>query len=139
MKTKKNQLLSTITLLLFLVTTPLLFGQETTSVNVGIFDFETETIDYGTLNKNDDGNRVFTFVNKGNAPIIISNIKSSCGCTVPSYSKKPILPGEKGEIKVKYATNRVGSFSKTITILSNSKQPQKQLKIKGKVLNNTSI
>ncbi len=81
----------------------------------------------------------FVFVNKGNAPIIISKIKSSCGCTVPTYSKKPILPGEKGEINVRYATNRVGAISKTITVLSNASEVQKPLKIKGKVLNNTSI
>lgn len=139
MKTKTKQLFTTVIVLFFFATTSLLVAQETTNSKVGVFEFETETIDYGTINKGDDGNRTFTFVNKGNAPIIITKIKSSCGCTVPTYSKEPILPGEKGEIKVKYATTRVGAFSKTITVLSNAEKPQKPLRIKGKVLDKTSI
>lgn len=138
MKTK-TQLLSIYSFLLCLLTYSNAFSQDKSDAKVGVFDFETETIDYGTINKNDDGNKTFVFVNKGNAPIIISNIKSSCGCTAPSFSKKPILPGEKSEIKIRYATSRVGPFSKTITILSNAGQTKKQLKVKGKVLDNSSI
>lgn len=138
MKTK-TQLLSIYSFLLCLLTYSNAFSQDKSDAKVGVFDFETETIDYGTINKNDDGNKTFVFVNKGNAPIIISNIKSSCGCTASSFSKKPILPGEKSEIKVRYATSRVGPFSKTITILSNAGQTKKQLKVKGKVLDNSSI
>ena len=135
MKTKKrNQFLNSYAFLLCLFISSFAIAQDKSDLKVGVFEFESETIDYGTINKDEDGNRTFVFVNKGNAPILISNIKSSCGCTVPSFSKTPILPGESGEIKVKYATSRVGSFSKTITVLSNSDQPQKQLKIKGKVL-----
>ena len=136
MKTKKrNQFLNSCAFLICLFISSFAIAQDKSDLKVGVFEFESETIDYGTINKDEDGNRTFVFVNKGNAPILISNIKSSCGCTVPSFSKTPILPGESGEIKVKYATSRVGSFSKTITVLSNSDQPQKQLKIKGKVLN----
>ena len=135
MKTKKrNQFLNSCAFLICLFISAFAIAQDKSDLKVGVFEFESETIDYGTINKDEDGNRTFVFVNKGNAPILISNIKSSCGCTVPSFSKTPILPGESGEIKVKYATSRVGSFSKTITVLSNSDQPQKQLKIKGKVL-----
>ena len=100
----------------------------------GVFTFENEVIDYGTINQNTDGNRVFKFKNTGNQPIIISKIKSSCGCTVASKPSKPIMPGETSEINIKYDTKRIGAFSKTITITSNANQPIKQLKIKGKIV-----
>ena len=99
-----------------------------------IFEFENELIDYGDILKNSDGNRVFIFKNTGKAPLIISSIKSSCGCTVPSKPEEPIMPDKIGEIKVKYATNRVGPFSKTITINSNAFETKKVLTIKGRVL-----
>ncbi len=101
-----------------------------------VFEFENEVIDYGDILKNSDGNRVFKFKNIGKSPLIISSIKSSCGCTVPSKPEEPIMPGETGEIKVKYATNRVGPFSKTITINSNAFEPKKVLSVKGRVLDN---
>ncbi|MFV0541307.1 MAG: DUF1573 domain-containing protein [Aestuariibaculum sp.] len=102
--------------------------------NAGVFSFETEEIDYGTIQQNANGERTFTFTNTGKSPIIISQVKSSCGCTVPSYSKTPILPGGKSEIKVKYATNRIGNFKKTITIVSNASEATKIIRIKGNVL-----
>jgi len=99
-----------------------------------IFQFENEVIDYGDIAKNSDGNRVFKFKNIGKAPLIITNVKSSCGCTVPKKPEEPIMPGETGEIKVKYATNRVGPFGKTVTIISNAFESQKILRVKGRVL-----
>ena len=103
---------------------------------VAIIDFETEVIDYGTVAQNSDGMRVFTFINKGNAPLIISEVKTSCGCTVPSYSKEAILPGSEGQLEIKYDTKKLGNFSKTITVISNAKQGQKILKIKGNIVAN---
>ncbi len=102
--------------------------------NAGVFEFESETLDYGTIAQNSDGKRVFKFKNIGKAPIIISRAKGSCGCTVPTVPKRPIMPGETAEIGVKYATNRVGAFSKTITLYSNASEKTKMLKVKGKVL-----
>lgn len=102
----------------------------------GVFKFEKETIDYGKIKQNDDGNRTFVFTNVGNKAIIISKVKASCGCTVASTPNKPIMPGETAEINVKYATNRIGSFSKSITITSNAKNKIKKLRIKGTVLKN---
>lgn len=99
--------------------------------------FETETIDYGNIAINSDGNRKFTFTNNGNKPLIITNAVGSCGCTVPSYPKEPIMPGAKGVIGVKYDTSasRVGPISKTITVTSNAAgTPSKTLSIKGNVL-----
>ncbi len=99
-----------------------------------VFEFDTEVIDYGEIAANSDGNRVFTFKNVGKSPLIISQVKGSCGCTVPTKPDKPIMPGETGEIKVKYATNRIGPFSKTVTITSNAYEDTKVLRIKGRVL-----
>ena len=108
--------------------------EEAKTEKVGVFSFENEEIDYGTIAHNADGVRVFKFTNTGNAPIVISNAKGSCGCTVPTYSKNVILPGEKGEIQVKYATNRIGKFTKTVTLTSNASEASKILRIKGEVL-----
>ena len=98
--------------------------------------FESETIDYGEVAQNSDGSRVFKFTNTGDAPLVIKNAKSSCGCTVPKKPEGPIAPGESGEIVVLYDTkNRVGQFRKTITLTTNiENQPMVALKIKGNVL-----
>ena len=68
---------------------------------------------------------------RGAAPLIIKEIKSTCGCTVPKKPERPIMPGEKGEISISYDTKRPGGFSKAITIFSNAKQERKLLKLKG--------
>ena len=97
--------------------------------------FESEVIDYGTIPHNADGNREFVFTNNGTKPLIITNTQGSCGCTVPTTPKEPIAPGAKGKIGVKYATDRVGAFTKTVTVTSNAEgQPTKTLTIKGTVL-----
>lgn len=99
------------------------------------FKFVTETIDYGTVAKGSDGVRVFEFTNVGDKPLVISDVKSTCGCTVPEKPEGPIGPGEKGQIKVKYDTkNKVGPIRKNITVYSNADEPVKLLKIKGEVL-----
>ena len=97
-------------------------------------NFKSDTIDYGTIEKGSDGVRVFEFTNTGNAPLIVSKVTSSCGCTVPKWSKDPILPGKTGEIQVKYDTNRVNPIRKTITVISNADTPTVALKIKGEVI-----
>jgi len=102
-------------------------------------EFKADTIDYGTVEKGADGVRVFEFTNTGDAPLIISNVKSSCGCTVPSKPKDPIMPGDSGEIKVKYDTNRVNPIRKTITVMSNADTPTVALKIKGLVVDPSKV
>lgn len=96
-------------------------------------EFKTETIDYGVIEKGSDGVRIFEFTNTGNAPLIISKVSSSCGCTIPNWSKAPVLPGKTGEIQVKYDTNRVNPIRKAITVISNADTPTKVLKITGEV------
>jgi hypothetical protein len=105
-----------------------------TAQNTSKFEFKSEMIDYGEIAKGSDGVRVFEFKNIGDAPLLIENVYSSCGCTVPTWPKAAIKPGESGKIEVKYDTNRVGPIRKTITIYSNTDEPTKALKIKGKIL-----
>lgn len=100
-------------------------------MNAQEFKFEEETINYGKISKDADGERTFVFTNVGDAPLIITNIQSTCGCTVPEKPEKPIMPGEKGEIKVAYDTKRLGGFSKMISIFSNATEPRKEIKIRG--------
>ncbi len=101
---------------------------------IAIIDFAMETVDYGTIAQDSDGTRTISFTNTGDAPLIITDVKSSCGCTVPSYSKAPILPNKTGEITVKYKTSKVGAFHKTITVLSNATEASKKISIKGEVI-----
>jgi hypothetical protein len=95
--------------------------------------FEQTTIDYGTIEQYSDGNRIFKFKNTGKSPLVITNVSSSCGCLVPSWSKDPILPGKKGEIKAHYDTGRLGVFNKTLTVMSNAATSTVILEIKGDV------
>lgn len=95
--------------------------------------FESETVDYGTIDFNASGEREFKFKNTGKEPLIIQSATGSCGCTVPTPPKEPIKPGETAVIKVKYDTKRVGNFEKAITVMSNAKSGTKVLKIKGQV------
>ena len=90
-------------------------------------------MDYGVIEKGSDGIRVFEFTNTGTAPLIISKVSSSCGCTIPKKPEEAILPGKTGEIQVKYDTKRVGPIRKAITVISNADTPTKVLKIKGEV------
>jgi hypothetical protein len=109
------------------------FAQE----KVAKIEFKSDIVDYGTIEKGSDGVRVFEFTNTGNAPLIITSVKSTCGCTVPKKPEGPILPGETGKIEVKYDTNRVNPIRKTITVTSNADTPTVALKIKGLVIDSS--
>jgi hypothetical protein len=95
--------------------------------------FEKTVHDYGTVAYGGDGVSTFKFTNTGKEPLILQQPQSSCGCTVPSWPKEPILPGESNEIKVTYNTKKVGPINKTVTIRSNAKNNTVVLSIKGKV------
>jgi hypothetical protein len=97
-------------------------------------DFTKEVHDYGTIENGANGQCTFEFKNTGNAPLIISNAKGSCGCTVPTWPKEPIAPGAKASITVKYDTKRAGAINKNVTITSNAvNEPTKVITIKGNV------
>ncbi|MBK8919925.1 MAG: DUF1573 domain-containing protein [Saprospirales bacterium] len=98
-----------------------------------VMTFDVTTIDYGNIEKGAEPLRRFKFTNTGNEPLIIKTAKGSCGCTVPTYPKEPIMPGESNVIEVRYDTQRVGAFTKTITITTNEATDTRMLTIKGEV------
>jgi len=106
----------------------------TASAQQAKMSFENDTIDYGSIEKGSDGVRVFEFTNTGDAPLVITDVKSSCGCTIPKKPEGPIAAGEKGKIEIKYDTNRPGPIRKTVTVYSNAEQPVLAVKIKGEVI-----
>lgn len=101
------------------------------------FKAENNTIDYGTVVKGEDsGVRTFEFTNTGDEPLVITNVRSSCGCTVPSKPAAPIMPGKSDKIDVKYNMG-LGKIAKTITVESNATNVTNgtvQLRIKGEVV-----
>jgi hypothetical protein len=101
------------------------------------FKAKDNTIDYGTVTKkNDNGVRSFEFTNTGDAPLIITNVLSTCGCTVPTKPNEPIMPGKTGKIGIKYNMTP-GPIRKTITVESNAVNYEGgriPLKIKGEVI-----
>lgn len=107
-------------------------------LNGAKIEFAQEVIDYGEVAYASNGEREFIIKNIGDAPLIITNTKGSCGCTVPTRPKEPIMPGKEAVMKVKYDTRRGGQpFSKTITVSSNAVNfPTKVVRIKGRVLPN---
>lgn len=108
-----------------------------TPANGPKIEFEKMEHNYGQIQKDGDGNCQFTFTNNGTEPLILSNVRASCGCTSPSWTKEPVMPGQTGTIKVSYNTHNVGGFTKTITVTSNAvDNPRVVLKIKGNVVNN---
>lgn len=118
----------------FISSTLILLCFFTSPVAAQEITFETQKINYGTIAQGSDGERYFSFTNTGAVPLIIHNAQKSCGCTVPTWPKEPILPGEKAKIKVKYDTNRLGNFTKYVTITSNDpKNPTLRLNITGMV------
>ncbi len=96
-------------------------------------EFIATEIDYGTITKGGEPLRKFKFKNVGTEPLIIKDAKGSCGCTVPSYSKEPVAPGATSEIEVRYDTQRVGPFSKSVTLTTNEANETRVLSIKGEV------
>ncbi len=101
--------------------------------NAPVISFEKTTHDYGTVTYGGDGVCTFKFTNTGKEPLILQQPQSSCGCTVPTWPKEPVLPGDSNEIKVTYNTKKVGPINKTVTIRSNAKNNTVILRITGKV------
>ena len=96
--------------------------------------FEKKTHDFGKVIDGEKVSYSFKFKNTGIEPLILSNVTSSCGCTVPEWPREPILKGKSASVKVKYDTNRIGPINKTITVISNAKEASVQLKIIGNVV-----
>jgi hypothetical protein len=101
--------------------------------DVAAIEFETTQHDFGTIPQGGNGTFEFIFKNMGKGPLILKNVRSSCGCTVPQWPREPVNKGEKGVIKVSYNTRITGNFSKSISVYSNAGSTPVVLKIRGKV------
>ncbi len=95
--------------------------------------FEQTTYDFGIIRKGSKATVDFVFKNTGKEPLVLTNVRSSCGCTIPTWPKDPIKKRKTGIIKVRYNSNLVGNFSKTITVYSNAEESPIKLRIKGTV------
>ena len=100
--------------------------------NPGIV-FNNTVYDFGTLNKGENADCIFYFTNSNQSPLVIVNVKASCGCTSPTWTKEPVAPGKTGQIKVKYNTNITGIFTKTVTVYTNLDKNPVLLTIRGEV------
>jgi hypothetical protein len=96
-------------------------------------EFENLVHDFGTIVQGGDGTYEFIYKNTGKEPLILNNVKSSCGCTKPEWSPEPVMKGKKSSVKVGYNTRIVGPFTKTITVYSNASNSTITLTIKGAV------
>ncbi|HBW86240.1 MAG TPA: hypothetical protein DEF82_05720 [Crocinitomicaceae bacterium] len=121
----------------FLLVAMVNVNAQNTAVQAGAkIEFSKETHDYGNIKYDGEPYCTFEFKNTGDQPLIISNAKGSCGCTVPEWPKEPIAPGAKGSIRVKYDTKRPGPINKSVTINSNAVNVEggiSVLRIKGEV------
>ncbi len=106
---------------------------DTQPTSLADIKFDKTVHDFGTIPQGGNGECEFKFTNTGKEPLVITNCMGSCGCTVPQCPKEPVLPGKIGSVKVKYDTNRVGPFVKSVTVNSNAKSGVQTIQIKGTV------
>jgi hypothetical protein len=98
------------------------------------FKFNEEKHDFGKIPQGTPVTTAFEFTNIGKEPLILTEVRPTCGCTIADYTKNPVKPGEKGIIKITYNAAVASSFNKTIVVTSNAKTPQKYLNIVGEVV-----
>lgn len=107
--------------------------------SLGAFEFEKTEFDFGTIQEGEVVEQVFTFKNSGQAPLVISNIQASCGCTSPDWTKSPIKPGDEGFVKVIFnSSGKAGIQSPTVTIQANTSPNVTRLRLKGTVNQKTA-
>lgn len=114
-------------------TEPTPVEEATETMEGPIMTFESLKCDYGEIEQHSDRDKFVKFTNTGTEPLVITNARGSCGCTVPVWPKEPIMPGEEGEIKISYATNRLGKINKTVTITTNEGGKPHVIKVLGNV------
>lgn len=101
---------------------------------IGAFNWSQTTFDFGKIKVSKPVTHEFRFINNGDAPLVISSVQASCGCTVTKYSKDPISPGSEGYVTATYNAAKVGIFTKTVTVNANTEAGVVQLTIKGEVV-----
>jgi hypothetical protein len=107
---------------------------EKTEKKAARIDFKETGHDFGKIQFGGDGSYEFVFKNTGKSPLILDNVKSTCGCTVPEWPREPVAASGSGFIRVIYDTHRAGAFSKTLVVFSNASNSPVRLFIKGEVL-----
>ena len=108
--------------------------QADTDAGIGRVEYVEAEYDFGTITEGEVVDHVFKFKNTGDAPVILSQVSASCGCTTPDYTKEPVLPGNDGEIKVSFnSLGQVGVQQKIISIMSNADNRITTVQIKGTV------
>lgn len=124
---KKNQIMKNLFTIILLGIGVVGFSQEAPEVvavdsaNAPVITFAEKIFQFGEINQGDIVEHVFTFQNTGKSPLILSKVKTTCGCTVPAWPREPILAGESSEITVRFNSHgKSGMQNKRITILSNS-------------------
>ena len=101
---------------------------------VGAFTWNETAFDFGQIKVNNPVTHQFTFINSGNAPLVITSVQASCGCTVTKYTKEAISPGSSGFVTATYNAAKVGVFTKTVTVNANTDGRAVLLTIKGEVV-----
>ncbi|MBK8956275.1 MAG: DUF1573 domain-containing protein [Saprospiraceae bacterium] len=96
-------------------------------------EWDNTVVDYGEIKKGADPLRKAVFTNTGTEPLIIKSARGSCGCTVPTWPKEPIMPGEKGVIEIRYDTQRIGPINKSVSVTTNEGDQESRITLKGNV------
>ncbi|MEM0999071.1 MAG: DUF1573 domain-containing protein [Bacteroidota bacterium] len=122
----KRKIVSLLTLLVFA-------GLNAFAQNPHLIEFNETTHDFGTVEQGDKTQVTFTFTNISDQPVKLANVKASCGCTTPKWTREEVKPGDKGEINVTYNSNRVGAFNKSVRVNYNDRTDPVMVYIKGKV------
>jgi hypothetical protein len=130
---KKLYLLFAFAAFLFTISCSQSSGKAAGDANGAMIEFETTQHNFGTIPEGGDGTFDFVFTSKGKEPLILKNVRPTCGCTISEWPKEPIKSGEKGIIKIKYNTHLTGNFTKSINVYSNATEEPVLLVIKGKV------
>lgn len=103
-------------------------------------EFQNTEHDFGKVSEGTLASYDFTFINVGTEPLLINNVKASCGCTTPYWTKEPVMPGKQGKITAAYdSKNRPGAFNKSISVTSNAQNPNVSLYIKGVVVSKENV
>lgn len=113
------------------------FAQEinptTPNLDFASFTWDASVFDFGKIKQGVPVTHEFKFTNSGKIPLIITNVQASCGCTTPSWTREPVMPGGEGFIKATYNAAAVGAFNKTVTVTANIQPGFASLTIKGEV------
>lgn len=105
----------------------------------GVMKFKKETHDFGKVEQGKPVTHVFEFTNTGTDPVVIADAVASCGCTKPTFSREPIMPGKTGSISATYNAAAMGGFNKSVTVTSNAETPSVVLYLKGEVVSKEAL